>query len=102
LNFLWLIGKNNSSFINKEITVNYSDGGSKVVFPAGTKITGPDGWTGEMSLPMIKDSPTISFLSGYSVNVSQTITIGDEGNFTFDKPVQLIFNDQEGQKSRIY
>ena len=86
-----------SSNINKEITVNYS--GNKVVFPAGTKITGPDGWTGEMSLPMIKDSPTISFLSGYSVNVSQVITIGDEGNFTFDKPVHLIFNGQAGKRA---
>ena len=85
-----------SSFINKEITVNYSD--NKVVFPAGTKITGPDRWTGEMSLPMIKDSPTISFLSGYSVDVSQVITIGDEGNFTFDKPVHLIFNGQAGKR----
>jgi len=87
----------NSSFINKEITVNYS--GSKVVFPAGTKITGPSGWTGEMSLPKIKDNPTIPSLNGYSVNVSQAITIGDdEGNFTFDKPVHLIFSGQAGKR----
>jgi hypothetical protein len=86
-----------SSFINKEITVNYSD--NKVVFPAGTKITGPIGWTGEMSLPKIKDNPTIPSLNGYSVNVSQAITIGDEGNFTFDKPVHLIFNGQAGKRA---
>ena len=71
-----------SSFINKEITVNYS--GDKVVFPAGTKITGPTGWTGEMSLPKIKDSPTTPSISGHSVNVSRAITIGDEeGDFCY-------------------
>jgi len=87
-----------SSFINKEITVNYS--GDKVVFPAGTKITGPTGWTGEMSLPKIKDSPTTPSISGHSVNVSRAITIGDEeGDFTFDKPVHLIFNGQAGKRA---
>lgn len=87
----------NSYSINKEITVNYS--GDKVVFPAGTKITGPIGWTGEMSLPKIKDSPTITpSVSGHSVNVSRAITIGDEGDFTFDKPVHLIFNGQAGKR----
>jgi hypothetical protein len=87
-----------SSFINKEITVNYS--GDKVVFPAGTQITGPSsGWNGEMSLPRIKTSPTIMpSVNGYSVNVLQTITIGDEGDFTFDKPVHLIFNGQAGKR----
>jgi len=87
----------NISSINKEITVNYS--GNKVVFPEGTKITGPIGWTGEMSLPKIENSPTIiPSVSGHNVNVLQTITIGDEGNFTFDKPVQLIFNGQAGRR----
>ena len=87
----------NNSFINKEITVYYS--GNKVVFPAGTKITGPTGWTGEMSLPEIKASPTVTpSISGHSVSVSQTITIGGEGDFTFDKPVQLIFNGQKGKR----
>ena len=93
----FVVDSDSSSNINKEITVNYS--GNKVVFPAGTKITGPDGWTGEMSLPKIKDNPTIPSLNGYSVNVSQAITIGDEGNFTFDKPVHLIFNGQAGKRA---
>jgi hypothetical protein len=88
----------NSSFINKEITVNYS--GSKVVFPAETKITGPSsGWNGKMSLPKIENSPTIiPSVSGHNVNVLQTITIGGEGDFIFDKPVQLIFNGQVGKR----
>ena len=86
-----------SSFINKEITVNYSD--NKVVFPAGTKITGPSRWNGEMSLPEIETSPTIMpSVSGHSVSVLQTITIGGGGDFSFDKPVQLIFNDQAGKR----
>ncbi len=94
----FVVDSNSSSNINKEITVNYSDNDNKVVFPAGTKITGPSGWTGEMSLPRIKTSPTIPSLSGYNVNVLQAITIGDEGNFTFDKPVHLIFNGQAGKR----
>jgi hypothetical protein len=94
----FVVDSNSNSYsINKEITVNYS--GDKVVFPAGTKITGPTGWTGEMSLPEIKASPTVTpSISGHSVSVSQTITIGGEGDFTFDKPVQLIFNGQKGKR----
>ncbi len=94
----FVVDSNSNSYsINKEITVNYS--GDKVVFPAGTKITGPTGWTGEMSLPKIKDSPTTPSISGHSVNVSRAITIGDEeGDFTFDKPVHLIFNGQAGKR----
>ncbi|KUK99073.1 MAG: hypothetical protein XE08_0257 [Parcubacteria bacterium 32_520] len=89
---------NNSSIINKEITVNYS--GNKVVFPEGTKITGPSsGWNGEMSLPKIETIPTITLsVSGHNVNVLQTITIGGEGDFIFDKPVHLIFSDQAGKR----
>ena len=52
-----------------------------------------------MSLPEIKASPTVTpSISGHSVSVSQTITIGGEGDFTFDKPVQLIFNGQKGKR----
>jgi hypothetical protein len=92
----FVVDSNSSSNINKEITVNYSD--NKVVFPAGTKITGPDGWTGEMSLPRIKTSPTIIPPVSGRVDVLQTITIGDKGDFTFDKPVHLIFNGQAGKR----
>ncbi|KUK98730.1 MAG: Ig domain protein group 2 domain protein [Parcubacteria bacterium 32_520] len=92
------VDSESSSFINKEITVKYDN--NKVVFPEGTKITGPGGWSGEMSLPEIKDSPTVTpSISGHSVNVSQTITIGvEDGDLTFDKPVQLIFNGQKGKR----
>ncbi|MDD3970229.1 MAG: dockerin type I domain-containing protein, partial [Candidatus Pacebacteria bacterium] len=88
---------NNTSSINKEITVNYN--GNAVIFPAGTGITGPDGWNGEMSLPKIEISLTVSpSVSGHSVSVLQTITIGTEGNFTFNKPVQLIFKGHTGKR----
>ncbi|MDD2757735.1 MAG: hypothetical protein PHV29_04035, partial [Candidatus Pacebacteria bacterium] len=87
---------NNTSSINKEITVNYN--GSAVIFPAGTGITGPAGWGGLMNLPEIKVNPTVTpSKDGYNITVDHVITIGGGGGFNFDKPVKLIFKNHAGK-----
>jgi len=89
---------NNTSSINKEITVNYNDDGSAVIFPAGTGITGPAGWDGLMNLPEIKANPTVTpSKDDYNITVYHVITIGGGGEFIFDKPVKLIFKNHAGK-----
>lgn len=67
-----------------------------VTIPAGTTITGEDGWDGLITLPTITDDFTIT-----DGTADVTINIGSGFGLTFDKAVKILIEDMNG-KSAAY
>jgi len=62
----------------------------------GTKITGPTGWDGMLTIPQLNNTyNNQEVISGNQIQ--NAINVGASGKMTFSKAVQLIFANQGGQ-----
>jgi len=101
LDFTTLVNGSNEATTPVAITVatETEDGLVTVSIPTGTKITGTGAWT-ELTLPKVSNTVvTPELTSRQTANIGRVIEIGSPSmNFTFDKPVRLVFAGEAGQK----
>jgi len=78
--------------VNAETSVGNVD----VEFPADLTITGSSEWTGEIHLPQIKETTSVTAPVGETVD--SVIELGfDDIELTFDKPVRIVLEGQAGK-----
>jgi len=84
-----------------EATVATADGQISVFIPEGVTITSGSSWDGQLSLPRVISSSSVttpSVGSGLTSSVGIAISVGAEGSsLTFDKAIKLVFPGQAGK-----
>jgi len=86
------------------IDASTSVGNVKIEIPANTTITGSTAWTGVISVPTVKTSPSATVTATTSGNVVSQVTSVIEIGFgdielTFDKAVKLVIPGKAGQSA---
>jgi len=84
-------------FVQAQVATSF--GTISLQIPDDTKITGPAGWDGTITLPIVKANDSVSISNG---NVSMVVEVGlPDAVQTFDKGVRLLLPGQKG-KSAAY
>ncbi len=81
-----------------EIQAESSLGTIKMDIPQGTKMTGPSGWTGKLSMPTVKSAPSVAITGAPTVNAVVMVGL-DNQKITLDKAVRLVLPGQTGKKT---
>lgn len=67
----------------------------KMIIPAGTEVTGPSNWDGQMKVPTVKSSSDVQVQQG---SAELVIEVGSsDGEILFDTAVKLVLPNQAGK-----
>ncbi len=79
-------------------TISTSAGAVSVIIPDGTIITGPMGWDGTITLPVVTSAYTLTPDSGFTASMVSAIEIGaGDLHLTFNQAVKLTFTGLAGK-----
>ncbi len=81
-----------------EINAATSLGTVQATIPAGTTASGPAGWSGEITLPTVKASPSTTVTGAQTVNAVVEIGLGND-TITFSKAVRLVIPGMAGKSA---
>ena len=90
-------------FLNASLNITRDTGTGPYTlqFPENITITGPSNWTGEIQLPTVKPSSSVSITNNERITtlaVSQVIELGFAGSsLTFNRAVRLLFPLEAGK-----